>query len=546
MTASIRRLMLKISLSSWMFILVAIALVGYAAFGFEFYYIGQEQRALLNSNLVFTELDRQMLEARSQYWTAEKMVEHADVLPANEVRNSVRTFITLARNATSFDSTPQLNPDFAVMKGYLNQAQDAIAGEKTDIPALSKALNGVRPTLTKLMLLSSQGRGREWENLAVGFGSDFKLLTLLLVATAFIVGAIGYLMAVTIRRTFARILLINNAIAEGNYGVHIPAVADRRTDVGRLFAALRVFRDQAVARAQLESEAKTSENLNIERQRAIESEITKFRRHVLALVAAVGSNMDQMQATAQQLSSTAEETTQRSGSAAAASEEAATNVRSVAAASEQLAASIAEINRQVTDTSGMVDVATNGARDTNTAVDALSESVSKIGEVVNLIRAIADQTNLLALNATIEAARAGEAGRGFSIVASEVKSLASQTAKATEDIAAQIDAIQLSMQKSVQAIGRLTATMEDVNAYTAVIAASVLQQGQATGEISRNVQQASSETQKVTVNITAVSAAVGQTKNAAAMVEQAATDVAAWTDELRQTLNTFLDKVAAA
>ena len=353
-------------------------------------------------------------------------------------------------------------------------------------------------------------------------------------------------MAVTIRRTFARILLINNAIAEGNYGVNIPAVADRQTDVGRLFAALRVFRDQAIARAKLEGEAKASESLSVERQRAIEAEITKFRRHVLALVAAVGSNMDQMQATAQQLSSTAEETTQRSGSAAAASEEAAANVRSVAAASEQLAASIAEINRQVTDTSGMVDAATTGARDTNMAVDALSESVSKIGEVVNLIRAIADQTNLLALNATIEAARAGEAGRGFSIVASEVKSLASQTAKATEEIAAQIAAIQLSMQKSVQAIGTLTATMEDVNAYTAVIASSVLQQGQATGEISRNVQQASAETQKVTVNITAVSAAVGQTKNAAAMVEQAATDVAAWTDELRQTLNAFLDKVAAA
>ncbi|HTK14704.1 MAG TPA: methyl-accepting chemotaxis protein [Xanthobacteraceae bacterium] len=546
MTASIRRLMLKISLSSWMFILVAIALVGYAAFGFEFYYIGQEQRALLNSNLIFTELDRQMLEARSQYWTAAKMVEHADVLPANEINDSVRTFITLARNATSFDSAQQLNPDFAVMKGYLDQAQDAIAGDKTDIPALSKALDGVRPTLTKLMLLSSQGRAREWENLAVGFGSDFKLLTILLITTAFIVGSIGYLMAVTIRRTFARILLINNAIAEGNYGVNIPAVADRQTDVGRLFAALRVFRDQAIARAKLEGEAKASESLSVERQRAIEAEITKFRRHVLALVAAVGSNMDQMQATAQQLSSTAEETTQRSGSAAAASEEAAANVRSVAAASEQLAASIAEINRQVTDTSGMVDAATTGARDTNMAVDALSESVSKIGEVVNLIRAIADQTNLLALNATIEAARAGEAGRGFSIVASEVKSLASQTAKATEEIAAQIAAIQLSMQKSVQAIGTLTATMEDVNAYTAVIASSVLQQGQATGEISRNVQQASAETQKVTVNITAVSAAVGQTKNAAAMVEQAATDVAAWTDELRQTLNAFLDKVAAA
>jgi methyl-accepting chemotaxis protein len=194
----------------------------------------------------------------------------------------------------------------------------------------------------------------------------------------------------------------------------------------------------------------------------------------------------------------------------------------------------------------VVNRATANARATNELVQGLSRSAEKVGEVVDLIRAIAAQTNLLALNATIEAARAGESGRGFAVVATEVKTLARHTAKATEEIASQIAEIQHSTGSSVEAIKRHAESTEEVNDYTSAIATSVERQGEATTEISKNVQWAASETQKVAGNMVAVTSAVGETMNSALKVEESSASVVDHASGLRRAIDRFLEQVAAA
>ena len=300
-------------------------------------------------------------------------------------------------------------------------------------------------------------------------------------------------------------------------------------------------------RVRLEAAAKDEVSARAARQQRIEARIAEFRGRVQELLAAVGANMDQMQRdreTAGAFGGT--DVGPRRRARPMRRRQASSNVRSVAAAAEELASSIAEINRQVFETTNVVKTATAGARTTNETVASLAAAANKIGEVVNLIHAIAEQTNLLALNATIKSARAGDMGRGFAVVAAEVKTLAGQTARATDEIATQIASIQHSTRDSVSAIGTLAAIMEEVNSYTSVIAASVERQGEATAEISVNVQQAASETQKVAVNMNGVTEAVSETLQSAAMVERASADVVTRAAELRQAVNLFLEEVSAA
>jgi methyl-accepting chemotaxis protein len=348
-----------------------------------------------------------------------------------------------------------------------------------------------------------------------------------------------------IRHVFADVIRINAAITGGNFAVDVPR-GSPHTDTGQLYAALRVFRNNVADKATLEANAKSEEADRTSRQQRVENLIEDFRRRVQELLQKVGDNMSQMQETAKLLARSAEDTSARAGNAAGAVAQASMNVQTVASASEELAASISVISRQVNETTNVVTKATEGARSTNDSVATLADTAQKIGEIITLIRAIADQTNLLALNATIEAARAGEMGRGFAVVATEVKSLATQTARATEDITGQIAAIQSSTRQAADAIKLLAATMEEANAYTAVIADSVQKQGSATGEISRNAQQAASETQKVTTNMAGVTAAVGDTMQSAAMVERASADVVDCASELRRAVTLFLEQVAAA
>ena len=264
------------------------------------------------------------------------------------------------------------------------------------------------------------------------------------------------------------------------------------------------------------------------------------------VVAAVASAGTELQASADTLGEIAGRTGTRAGAVAVASTQASANVQTVAAAAEELSASVGEITRQVNEGARIANDAMGRARETDATVQGLAESAKRIGDVVRLINDIAGQTNLLALNATIEAARAGEAGKGFAVVASEVKNLATQTAKATDEIGAQIAAIQGDTQRAVAAIQGIAGVIEQIDRITTAIAAAVEQQGAATAEIARNVQQAAMGTNQVSAAIGDVNAAVTETNGAVTDLRGAAAELARNGETLRRELTQFLASLRAA
>lgn len=283
-----------------------------------------------------------------------------------------------------------------------------------------------------------------------------------------------------------------------------------------------------------------------QKQVVVNERIAAFQNEIAAKLDGVGLKVQEMRGAAEELGSVAEGTTGQAASVSEASETASSNVQMVASAAEELSSSIAEISRQVEQTTGIVDRATENAQTSNQKVAGLAEAANRIGEVVTLIQAIAEQTNLLALNATIEAARAGDAGRGFAVVAAEVKELATQTSKATEEIGAQISAIQEETKGAVESIGVIAATMDEVNSYTAAISAAVGEQGAATQEISRNVAEAANGTGRVAANIGGVRESVERTSLSVGSMTGSAESLEQETTDMRRAIDSFLRDVAAA
>jgi methyl-accepting chemotaxis protein len=281
-----------------------------------------------------------------------------------------------------------------------------------------------------------------------------------------------------------------------------------------------------------------------QRREITDAAIRSFRQRVENVLKSVGDSAASMRSTANNLLGSSEQTSQRAEGAVQASNEASTNVETAATAADELSSSIAEISRQLAQTTELVGVAVTEAQSTNEEISGLAQAAQKIGDVVKLIRAIAEQTNLLALNATIEAARAGEAGKGFAVVASEVKSLAVQTAKATEEIAGQIAAVQGSSTGAVEAIRRIAERMQEINRFATAVAASVRQQDTATGEISQNVASAADGTKVIVSVLTEVAGAATQTRTSAQTLLTASESVASAAANLRGEVETFLGKVA--
>jgi PAS domain S-box-containing protein len=282
-----------------------------------------------------------------------------------------------------------------------------------------------------------------------------------------------------------------------------------------------------------------------ERRAVIEAAIYQFRVRIDQLLHTVGEATKSMKSIASGLFDVSAQALRRAESAVEATNEASANVRVAANAADELTDSIAEISRQLAHTTEVVRLAVEEAQTTNTQITGLAQAAQKIGDVVELIRDIAEQTNLLALNATIEAARAGESGRGFAVVASEVKTLAVQTAKATEDIAGQIEGVQGSTGEAVEAIRRITERMNEINRNASAAAASVEQQNAATGEISANVTSAARGTFDVVGVLEAAAGAASDTSKSAQSMREAADAVEKAVANLRGEVETFLAKVAA-
>lgn len=334
-------------------------------------------------------------------------------------------------------------------------------------------------------------------------------------------------------------------LADGDTQVVIPG-ATRRDEIGEMAATVAIFRDNAVERERLEDVQQNETNEREHRQTRIEALINGFRDSIHIVLNKVGDNVDTMRDTATVLTGVATETSGQVENAANSASAASQNVQTVAAAAEELTGSISAIRDQVVSSIQIVSKATEATTTTQNRISGLASAAERIGDVISLIQGIAEQTNLLALNATIEAARAGEAGKGFSVVAAEVKTLANQTAKATEEISQQVAMIQSSTEAAVAAVQEIGAAMDDVNSYTNTISAAIEEQGGATGEISQSVQEAWRRTRDASHNVSGVSQSVAQTNQSAGMVQQSATDLTNQAQELREEVDKFLSGVAAA
>jgi methyl-accepting chemotaxis protein len=361
-----------------------------------------------------------------------------------------------------------------------------------------------------------------------------------------IAGLVAYFLGRGLVCPLNEICGVMDRLAAGDLAADIP-YRDQGNEVGRMCRSLGVFKDALVAAERLRAEQSEREADQLARRRSDMNRLAnEFEGAVSDIIKTVSTASIELERAAGSLNATAERSQELTDVVAGASEEASANVQSVASATEEMSSSVSEISRQVQASAKIASEAVQQAKTTNEQVGELSKAANRIGDVVELINKIAGQTNLLALNATIEAARAGDAGRGFAVVAQEVKALAEQTAKATDEISQQISGIQGATRESVQAIQAIGNTIERISEIASTIASAVEQQGAATREISSNVQHASNGTSQVSANILQVKRGAGEIGQASAQVFSAARSLSGESSRLKADVEIFVRSVRSA
>ncbi len=375
--------------------------------------------------------------------------------------------------------------------------------------------------------------------------SSVLVLVVICLATLLLLAAAAVLVRQKIVAPIRAMIEVMKGLGEGRLAQAV-AGTDRKDEVGAMAGALEVLRGQlsdAETARQAQATREAEERRVLDRRNTLAED---FVARMTELSSAFAASSDQVAGSARNLSATAEQTSRQAQAVAEAAEEAAVNVQTVAASSEQLAASVREITGQVSHSAQVADVAFNEAETSNSRIGELATAATAIGDVISLIKGIADQTNLLALNATIESARAGEAGKGFAVVASEVKELASQTARATDEIAAKISEIQQSTQGTVSSMAEIMRVIASMKQISSSIAGAVEEQGAATGEIAQNCQRAADGTQKVTQNITGVGQAAELTGSASTELLALSEGLSGQASDLKRVVEAFVLDLRAA
>jgi methyl-accepting chemotaxis protein len=382
---------------------------------------------------------------------------------------------------------------------------------------------------------------------ATGRVSTFTLILWSVSAAVFLViGAGIFGVAFGVIRPIAEMTGVMKGLAGGDLTVSIPALS-RDDEVGAMARAVQIFKENALRVQSMESEqAGLKRRAEEDRKAAMLAMADGFDSVIGKIIQTVSTASSELESSAGRLTKTAEVTQSLSATVATASEQSSVNAQSAAAAAEEMASSVSEIGRQVSDSHKISREAVSQVEATNARIADLAQSAGRIGEVVKMISAVAEQTNLLALNATIEAARAGEAGRGFAVVASEVKALATQTAKATEEITEQIGQMQAATNQSVSAIREIGGTIGRIAEISQAIAAAVEEQGAATQEISRNVQRAAQGASQVAGSIGDVNRGATDTGAASTQVHALARSLLGQSNHLRGEVEKFLSTVRAA
>ena len=423
-----------------------------------------------------------------------------------------------------------------------------VAAEPTQLAAMLVSEAGLRDKIEEKLDILVEGAKEEGLNFreeagAVGRRSHWMLLG----AVGFTVAA-GILIALLIARSIGRpivaITQTMSKLAGGDVEVVIPAI-ERRDEVGQIAQAVEVFKRNAIEAVAHAAGRADAEEIKERRAEAVAQLTASFDQQVSRVIETLASAASSLTITAEQVTEIAAETSEKASSSSVSSEEASMSVQAVASATEELAASITEISRQMNHSTAIAEKAVGQANDTNATVGSLSAAAEQIGNVVQLIQGIASQTNLLALNATIEAARAGEAGKGFAVVAGEVKLLAGQTARATDEISAQVEAIRLATHGTTVMIQQICQTISELNATGMLIAEAISQQGDVTREIARNVQQAAVGTGEVAANVSGVMESSSVSRNAASQVFDNARDLSEQAAILRNDVRSFLAGIRA-
>jgi methyl-accepting chemotaxis protein len=407
-------------------------------------------------------------------------------------------------------------------------------GDNDENRAVRTALNSDLDALAKVYA----GRSKQIAEQAT-VNRELSFVLTCLGGIALLLVVIG---VVIIARSIARPLSVITAtikrVAEGAANVEVPH-AGRADEIGALARAIRIFQGAMDHNRNLNAQVSADSQAREERSRQIEAAVGEFQQAIRIALEAVNQNAVAMRQTAQNITRVTSEAAGRAGSAASATTQASSNVSAVAGAAEELSASVAEIGRQVRQSAGAVEQTGRRTEKSISEIESLAVATQRIDGVLALIQAIAGQTNLLALNATIEAARAGEAGRGFAVVAHEVKALAGQTAKATEEIGHNVSMIQVSTKNAVEAVREIGIAVHGINDITSNIASAVEQQDAATHEISANAQSAAQGNQTLVANIASLRDAIGETDMAAASVLTTAAELTSTAETLSSEVEKF-------